>query len=262
MCTRCALGASSPPFLPSPVMKPPFRISASSRASSASLAVEAPACFLPFLLFALLVFAGFCEGPFCDTAWLWPSVKVVSVSLNSLSSSATSFSVRAAACKAQITQGLVKPRLESTQDTVFPENDCTVVDLQVTTGGRAHLAIKDVSSLMPGLLKQLQRRVLAFPSVAGAHCAVAVLQLGIGQVPDQRNALPPGQACIKKAQAWGGGMQTPQEPLQTTLWSSRLCSHDFGVIIERPSLHVTSEFNLRQGYHMLSTPLISDSVTP
>ena len=67
---------------------------------------------------------------------------------------------------------------------------------RVTIVWRADLAVKDVPSLMPGLLKQLQRRVFAFPSVAGAHCAVAVLQLGIGQVPDQRYALPAGQACI------------------------------------------------------------------
>lgn len=97
-CTPAVLWARRSPFLP--VMKPTFLISASSRASSASLAAEAPGCFLLFMLFALLVVAGFCGGPFCDKAWLWPPVKVVSVSLSSLSSSAPSLSARAAACKA------------------------------------------------------------------------------------------------------------------------------------------------------------------
>lgn len=70
---------------------------------------------------------------------------------------------------------------------------------------RVDLAVEDVPSLVPGLLEQLQGRVLAFSGVPCAHCAVAVLQLGVGQVPDQRDALPPGEACTRTCQGWRGG---------------------------------------------------------
>jgi hypothetical protein len=60
----------------------------------------------------------------------------------------------------------------------------------------AYLAVKDVARFVPGLLQQLQRRVLSLSGITRADGAVTILHFGIGQLSDQRNPLPSGKACM------------------------------------------------------------------